>query len=249
MIKALLSIFFELSLIMFLLLLLRRDDKNDGEKELFKKQKWKISDVVITILSFYIIKTIFTVMLHSLHKFDLHIYALANKMSIFIAPVIFFLVVVGLFKFKFRQDVRILGFKKSNLKKDIGLGISVALVSYLIMLLLQQNTKDIFKVIKNFDNPLYYPLFVFLVVILSPIIEETVYRGILYSPYRKKYGATWAVIISSLIFSLSHFALLTIIFSIFLSILYEKTESIVAPIVAHSAYNSLAVATAFYLLR
>ncbi len=78
-------------------------------------------------------------------------------------------------------------------------------------------------------------------------MEEIVYRGVLYSPFRKKYGPVKAIIIASLFFSLAHSALIVFFAAIFYTTLYEKTESLVSTFVAHSTDNLLMIATAFYL--
>lgn len=49
-------------------------------------------------------------------------------------------------------------------------------------------------------------LFVFLVVLIGPTIEEMMYRGILYGGYRESLGATWAAICTTAIFVSLHFA-------------------------------------------
>jgi membrane protease YdiL (CAAX protease family) len=91
---------------------------------------------------------------------------------------------------------------------------------------------------------------IFFAVILAPLAEETLFRGILY-PTIKQYGfprlALWG---SSLLFAaihlnLSAFLPLTL-FAIALTILYEKTRNLLACIVAHGIFNAFGVVLLYY---
>ena len=95
-------------------------------------------------------------------------------------------------------------------------------------------------------------LYIFTDIIFIPLVEEGFFRGILYSPYRKKYGSFKAIIITALFFSMSHLGvgvLPFIIGGVLKGALYEKTESLIAPIVAHSTYNLFTVLAIIYLLK
>jgi membrane protease YdiL (CAAX protease family) len=79
-------------------------------------------------------------------------------------------------------------------------------------------------------------------VIFAPIVEEIIFRGVLY-PTVKKYfnpkAGLWGV---SLLFALSHQNLTVIlpltVLAIFLTFLYETTRNLLAPILAHSLFNA-----------
>lgn len=245
-------IFTTISQIFFLILLFAKD-KNDGEKELFKKQQWKALDVIIVICSI----NIFIYIIHFLSQIP-SIYLILKFSNLFLFHLFLFLLLIALFIFRFKQNFRVLGFNKNNLKKVIGLGIAVAIIGYLcfsaLYLLIGKPGSYALEVIeelrslKNFTD---YTLYVFVSIIFAPFVEESIFTGILYSPYRKKYGPYKAIIISAIFFSISHVGvgiLPVIIGGILKSMLYEKTESIISPIIAHSLYNLFAVSTAFYLL-
>lgn len=80
-------------------------------------------------------------------------------------------------------------------------------------------------------------------VIFAPVVEELIFRGVLY-PAVKQYvspaAALWGV---SILFALTHMNLtallaLTVLGTI-LTLLYETTRNLVAPIVAHSLFNAV----------
>ena len=80
-------------------------------------------------------------------------------------------------------------------------------------------------------------------VIFAPIVEEIIFRGVLY-PTVKRYAdpqtALWGV---SFLFALTHMNLTALIaltvLGIILTFLYETTRNLVAPIIAHSLFNAV----------
>jgi len=77
---------------------------------------------------------------------------------------------------------------------------------------------------------------------MAPVVEELVFRGIIY-PFVKRLGyrriALWG---TSLFFALTHFNLMTFvpltILAVALTLLYEATGTLLAPIVTHSLFNA-----------
>lgn len=235
----------------FLLLFLIKKDKNSGEKELFKNQHWKAFDVVITVLFIDALKFIF----YYLSKIDSMHLLLRNNFYLF--HLILFIFVIGLFKFKFKQSLKVLGFKKNDFKKSMGIGIVVALISYLIYHILYLSigpssyTLNVIEKLRTMNFSFYFMQYIITGIILVPVVEESISRGISYSPYRKKYGSKVAIILTSLLFASFHFEIGFISFfiiGILLGILYEKTESMVSPIVAHSVYSLLGILAMAYVL-
>jgi len=80
-------------------------------------------------------------------------------------------------------------------------------------------------------------------ILLAPLGEEILFRGILY-PTIKRYGfprlALWG---TSLLFAAIHVNLLTFVplflFAMVLGLLYQKTGNLLAPITAHAMFNVL----------
>ena len=77
--------------------------------------------------------------------------------------------------------------------------------------------------------------------VFIPVIEETLYRGLILGGFLKRYTPTNAIILSSLIFSFAHLSverfIFLFIFGIILGILYYKTNSILVSSIAHFTYN------------
>ena len=81
---------------------------------------------------------------------------------------------------------------------------------------------------------------------LIPPIEEFLYRGCLYSALRKRCGVWSSIMISSLVFALSHHYVLGLPNILLIGVLgayaYERTRSLRAPILFHMLWNTLCAA-------
>ena len=85
-------------------------------------------------------------------------------------------------------------------------------------------------------------LFALAAIVFAPVVEEALFRGILY-PLIKRRGfprlALWG---TSLLFAAIHANLMTFIpltfFALVLVRLYEKTDNLIAPIMAHATFNA-----------
>lgn len=104
----------------------------------------------------------------------------------------------------------------------------------------------------TFENPLFFILAFLSIVVLAPLIEETLFRGFLQSYIRQHLGSKQAILITSVCFSLFHYAagqglgnisIITSLFilSLFLGFLYEKQGSLLASITLHASFNFISV--------
>ncbi len=85
--------------------------------------------------------------------------------------------------------------------------------------------------------------------IVAPVIEELLFRGMLYGWLRTRWSAVGGVILSAAIFSGAH-AIPLVLASIFvvgltLAIVYEKTKSTLATMALHSLFNTIGVIAVF----
>jgi len=86
--------------------------------------------------------------------------------------------------------------------------------------------------------------FLFGVCIFAPVVEEVIFRGILWWPIEKLFSSNVALIVTSVLFSLAHADLLHIIavfpLGVLFGILRKRTGSIWPSIIAHAANNTMA---------
>ena len=95
--------------------------------------------------------------------------------------------------------------------------------------------------------------------VLPPLVEETVFRGFMFTTLRGKLKFVWAALITSLIFASAHLefgsgqpllwvaALDTFTLSMVLCYLRQKTDSLWPGILLHSLKNCIAFVTLFVL--
>ena len=78
-------------------------------------------------------------------------------------------------------------------------------------------------------------------VLMAPILEEIVFRGLMYTRLKKGLPVIAAAIVTSLAFGIAHgtiiWAIYTFVFSMILIWVFEKFQSLTACIVLHMAYN------------
>jgi len=110
-----------------------------------------------------------------------------------------------------------------------------------------QSAVTMFKGIKGWGEYAYLSFFT---IVLAPVAEELIFRGILY-PFVKQLGfPKLALFGTSFLFALIHAdkAIFIPLFVLALALtwLYEKTGSLLAPIVAHSLFNAANLVILFY---
>lgn len=93
----------------------------------------------------------------------------------------------------------------------------------------------------------------FAILIFAPLIEELIFRGVIYKKIRRKSNVIISTMITSGLFAIMHFVVsiiagdindliyipIYIVPSVFLCIIYEKHNNIFAPILLHLITNSI----------
>lgn len=95
------------------------------------------------------------------------------------------------------------------------------------------------------------PLFMIITAIIAPILEEIVFRKIIFGVLYERTNFFIAGIVSALIFGFVHgepiHILLYASMGFVFAFLYVKTKRIIVPIIAHAAMNSIVVLTQYSL--
>lgn len=92
----------------------------------------------------------------------------------------------------------------------------------------------------------------FTILVVAPLLEEYLFRGILLTWLRDRMGAIKAVFLSAFLFALFHFApsqyglnlpivATLFVFGSYLGFVYEKTRSLITPIFLHVTFNLISV--------
>ena len=84
-------------------------------------------------------------------------------------------------------------------------------------------------------------------IVVAPITEEFIFRGVLLHRFANKWNIASAIWISSIIYSLLHLfdPVGGVLFGVVMALLYIKTKTLIVPIVAHAMYNAIAVILQF----
>lgn len=151
--------------------------------------------------------------------------------------------------------------------KSIGMGVVALIVSYPFMFLatillgfissaiwgkVEFEQLAVQQLKTTINDPYLFILSIFSVIILVPFMEELLFRGFLQSYLKKHLGIKGAIFLTAFLFAVVHFApsqkegnfqLIGALFvlSCFLGLIYEKEESLWAPIALHTAFNGASV--------
>ncbi len=96
-------------------------------------------------------------------------------------------------------------------------------------------------------------LAILLAVVLAPITEEIVFRGVLFRALDHRFGMWPAAVLSSAVFAVIHFEVLfsqplalvgLFTVGILLAIAYHRTGSLLVPILGHAVFNAVSVSLA-----
>jgi membrane protease YdiL (CAAX protease family) len=148
-----------------------------------------------------------------------------------------------------------LGFRKPDWFRALSWAVAVLAVILPVALLLENGSAlalekigwqpEAQDAVKLFSGAKLWPTGIYLgifAVIIAPVAEEFIFRGMLY-PFVKQLGfPKLAFFGTSLLFALIHLDAMIFIplFALALALtwLYEKTDNLLAPIVAHSLFNA-----------
>lgn len=81
------------------------------------------------------------------------------------------------------------------------------------------------------------------VAIVAPIVEETIFRGLLYGWLRSRLGVAAGIVISALVFSVAHGILMLApalaVTGLVLALVYERSRSLWPAIIVHGTINAV----------
>jgi len=148
-----------------------------------------------------------------------------------------------------------LGLRGPQVARALLMGATLAVLILPVVLLLQvvsmdflvklhflpeeQTAVSLFKGLKHWWQQAYFAIFA---IVIAPVAEEFIFRGMLY-PFIKRAGSPRLALFGvSALFALIHFDLGTLlplfVLALALTWLYEKTDNLLAPMLAHSLFNA-----------
>jgi membrane protease YdiL (CAAX protease family) len=169
-----------------------------------------------------------------------------------IAGVVAFLVVRGKFSWRLLGPVR-------PRWKHVLMGLGLGVVALVLVLSVAELTNQIFGPFADPEQALLQlepggtaatVLLAMATLALAPLVEETVFRGLLFQSVRRRLGLVAAMVISALVFAYVHVELISnppaivglVALGLWLAGAFHRTGSLVVPIVTHATYNGLVLA-------
>jgi hypothetical protein len=111
-----------------------------------------------------------------------------------------------------------------------------------------EGMKQVFEIVRDLNQ---LALGLLLLAVLAPLVEELVFRGLLYGWLAGRWGKNVGWIVSSLAFAAAHAEPAHMILVLPLGLLFgwlrQRTDSLLPSLVAHIANNGLALVAAAYL--
>ena len=219
---------------------------------------------MLYILVFYINSYIHKFLLNNFYNCY---YALFGKYNKIVDLLISLLFIIVLYLLYLKEMKIIFTYKKLNfffIVKSLIYILSIGMIYYIIYFIFDnaflfnffKYFNDILSgkknitiydilILEKLQRPRFEPFMLIATVIISPIFEEILYRGLMYNKLKEISNAFIGVLISSILFALLHipkygFGINTFflfLVGILLAYCYEKSNNIYVPIFVHSINN------------
>ena len=147
-----------------------------------------------------------------------------------------------------------IGFTRQSFGRNLLAGVLVGFLIWGIVSIVDIGIKSIWgkgsqnpyiQMLEMADSPISYFVVLISIVILGPVSEEVYSRGFAYTIFKKRFGKTIGLIFSSLLFTSLHFdirqAIQIFFASVGLTLLFERTKSLVPVVTAHAIINVCSV--------
>lgn len=155
------------------------------------------------------------------------------------------LVITKIKKFSFRETLgwQWGGFTWWNCLLILG-GFFV--VAAIVSSFLPEQDNDLMRILRSSRTAVY--IVAFLATFTAPIVEEVIYRGILYSAFQRTFGVFIAVLVVTALFALVHVPqyypsystiILICLLSLILTLIRVKTKNLLPCIVLHTIFNGI----------
>ena len=154
-------------------------------------------------------------------------------------------VVTRLRTYSFRET---LGWKAGGMRwwHYVLILIGIFATSAVVMSFYPEADNDLLRIVRSSRAAVF--VLAALATFTAPLVEEVVYRGVLYSAFQRAFGVVIAVVVVTVLFALVHFPqywpsfstlLLLTLLSLILTVVRVKTGNLLPCIVLHTVFNGL----------
>lgn len=151
--------------------------------------------------------------------------------------------------YSFRQT---LGWKMNGFKIWHAIVITIGFYAFALLLIsLLGDVENEFELLLKSSRAAVY-IVAFLATFTAPMVEEVVYRGLLYSAFQRRFGMAFAIIVPTLLFTIVHVpqyslgatpdyapVITLLLLSLLLTALRAWTNNLLPCIVLHTVFNGI----------
>ena len=214
-----------------------------------KKTSLRIWDVIKIFLLFILLQltvTLVTVILAIFISFNTS-HPLTNSLNFIIALIIVIKITSRKYEISLNENLIMITDQRKMILPiiifSLGLSIFISEVGNYVRVLFPMSDfmKEIFSEVLG--GEVSYIGTIILVLIVAPITEEILLRGIMLKGLLKRYSPLKSIVITSLLFGILHFNIYQFVAAFIsgtlLGWLFTKTKSLVLCIIGHASYNSI----------
>lgn len=241
------SILYVILPLILVFILLTKKDRFESDSSFWINQKWQCFDVLLIVICL----SSFQLVALFLGKFGIvnyyHIFIYGN----FLSKVALGILLFGLLYYKYKNNFTVIGLSNRGFLTKVAIGLAAFLFYSLFIIVLSflVSSENILYIWSQFFINIklnQWPfldsyIYIFGLVILTPFVEECVFRGFMYSPFQRKIGEVGSICLTSIIWAVAHFQIKSLlslfVIGIILCYLYKRTKSLIPGIIAHSMMN------------
>ena len=148
-------------------------------------------------------------------------------------------------KKKFVQEISLRKLSPGAIPPLVLMGLSLNVVTGLVLSLIPEEWMSAYEESSSLITTGNTVVMILATVIMAPVIEEIIFRGLAYTRMKKGMPTAVAVILSSALFGVAHgqwiWMLYAFVFGLVLVWVFEHTKSLLANILLHLSYNGCAM--------
>jgi membrane protease YdiL (CAAX protease family) len=180
--------------------------------------------------------------------------------AVIYASIVLFL--LGLLVYRNLSPSAVFGFGGERFFAVLGSALLALAAAYPVLMLVQamvlgasggqMEPQEVVQFLQEAKSPRDRLAVMTMAVVIAPVAEEIIFRGYLYPAGKRFVGPFFSLVATSLLFAVLHGhsasvpALFTL--AVCLGLAYEKTGTLLVPMVMHAVFNAVSVAAIMFLL-
>jgi membrane protease YdiL (CAAX protease family) len=171
------------------------------------------------------------------------------------------LFLTGLLLYRDFRPAVVFGFGDLTFRRSLGRALLYLAAAYPLLILVQAmvygaaggnlSPQEVVEFLQRAEGPRDRLAVVAMAVIVAPVAEEVIFRGYLYPVVKKYAGTTVALLLTSVLFAVLHGHVPSIpaltMLAVCLGLAYEKSGSLLVPMIMHAVFNAVSVAGILFL--